>query len=199
MIKSYKDYLYYLEADRIAISPEHKSPPLINIYESDVIWSFIRLLRKCEYYHNCKSHGLYKFYYKYLQYRLFRMQKKYLLGIPMNVFGPGFSISHLGPIVVNGFAKVGKNCRLHPFTQIGIDGKSSGVATIGDNVYISCGVKIIGPVEIADGVTIGANAVVTKSFLTPNITIAGVPAKQISDHGNLLPLNRRGADIAMKK
>lgn len=123
-------------------------------------------------------------------------RKKYLLGITMNMFGLGFSISHLGPIVINGFTKVGKNYRLHPFTQVGIDGKNPGVAEIGDNVYISCSVKIIGAVKITDGITIGANAVVTKSFETPNITIAGVPAKQISDHGNLLPESRRGADIA---
>lgn len=199
MIQSKEDYLYYLEADRIAIHPDHSTPPYMLIYESDIIWKFQRLLRKCEYYHNCKQHGLWKIYYKFLQYRLFRMQKQYSLGIPMNVFGPGFSISHLGPIVINGFAKVGKNCRLHPFTQIGIDGKNPGVAEIGDNVYISCGAKIIGPVKIADGITIGANAVVTKSFETPNITIAGVPAKLISDHGNLLPESRRGADIAKRK
>ena len=196
MIKSKEDYKYYLEADRIALAPYHKRPPLIPIYESDIIWMFLRMLRRVEYYHNCKNNGLNKIYYKFLQYRLFRLQKKYLLGIPINVFGPGFSISHLGPIVVNGFAKVGKNCRLHPFTQIGIDGKSDGVAVIGDNVYISCGVKIIGNVKIADGITIGANAVVTKSFETPDITIAGVPAKQISSKGNFLDPSRRGADIA---
>ena len=41
------------------------------------------------------------------------------------------------------------------------------------------GAVIIGKIKIADGIKIGANSVVTKSFLEPNITIAGVPAKKI--------------------
>lgn len=60
----------------------------------------------------------------------------------MNVFGPGMSIAHLGPIVINGFTKIGKNCRIHPFTTIAIDGRNSGVELMGDNVYLSNGVKL---------------------------------------------------------
>lgn len=124
------------------------------------------------------------------------MQVKTGFGVPINVFGPGFSISHLGPIVINGFSKVGKNCRLHPFTCIGIDGRSNGVATIGDNVYISTGAKIIGEIEIANNVTIAANAVVVKTILEENTTWGGVPAKKISSQGSPFPMDRRGADIA---
>lgn len=51
--------------------------------------------------------------------------------------------------------------------------------TIGNNVEIGFGAVIIGKIKIADGIKIGANSVVTKSFLEPNITIAGVPAKKI--------------------
>ena len=56
---------------------------------------------------------------------------------------------------------------------------------IGNNVYIAPGVKILPDAEIADNIRIGANAVVTKSFLEPGITIAGVPAVKISDKGNM--------------
>lgn len=45
------------------------------------------------------------------------------------------------------------------------------------------GQKILPGVEIADNIRIGANAVVTKSFTDPGITIAGVPAVKISDKG----------------
>jgi serine O-acetyltransferase len=51
-------------------------------------------------------------------------------------------------------------------------------------VYIAPGAKIYGAIEIADNIAIGANAVVNKSFLEPNITIAGVPARKISDKGS---------------
>ena len=199
MIKSKKDLLYYLEADKIAMGVgNQKRPHIISRYESDIIWKFERTLRFTEYYHNCKSEGLNKIIYKLWQYRLFRMQVKTGFGIPINVFGPGFSISHLGPIVINGFAKVGKNCRLHPFTCIGVDGRSNGVANIGDNVYISTGAKIIGDVTIANNVAIAANAVVVKSILEENTTWGGVPARKISDNGSPFPTERRGADIAKK-
>lgn len=196
MIRSKKDYMYFLEADRIALGEKRKRPHFISIYESDVIWKFQRLLRKAEYLHNCRSNGIYKIYYKIIQYRLFRAQIKTGFSIPMNVFGPGMSIAHLGPIVINGFAKIGKNCRIHPFTTIGIDGRSDKVATIGDNVYLSNGCKIIGDVRICDNVVIAAGAIVVKSIDEENSVFGGVPAKKISDAGNPFPMERRGADIA---
>lgn len=199
MIKSKSDLRYYLKADKIAMDVSGRRPHLIARYESDYIWRFERALRYTEYYHNCKSRGISRIVYKAWQYRLFRLQIKTGFGIPINVFGPGLSISHLGSIVINGFAKVGKNCRLHPMTCIGVNGHTNDVATLGDNVYISTGVKIIGPVTVADGVCLGANAVVTKSIEEPNTTWGGVPAKKISDEGSPFPMNRRGADIAKKE
>ena len=198
MIKSKKDYLYFLEADRIALGEKRKRPNLISIYESDVIWKFQRLLRKAEYFHNCRAKGIYRVYYKFIQYRLFCAQVKTGFCIPMNVFGPGMSIAHLGPIVINGFAKIGKNCRIHPFTTIGIDGRSNEVALIGDNVYLSNGCKIIGDVKICDNVVVAAGAVVVKSITEENAVFGGVPAKKISDSGNPFPMERRGADIAKR-
>lgn len=198
MIQSKSDYIYYIEADRIALGEKRQKPHLISIWESDVIWKYQRLLRKAEYLHNCKSSGIHKLYYKWVQYRLFRMQVKTEMNIPMNVFGPGLSIAHLGPIVINGFAKVGKNCRLHPFTTIGIDGRSGKVATVGDDVYLSNGCKLIGEIEIGNNIVIAAGAVVTKSFVEENAVIGGVPAKVISYSGNPFPMERRGADIVKR-
>lgn len=198
MIQSKEDYLYYLEADRIALGENRKRPHFISIWEADIIWKFQRILRKTEYLHNCKSSGIYKIYYKWIQYKLFHAQVKTGIGIHLNVFGPGLSIAHLGPIVVNGHAKVGKNCRIHPFTTIGIDGRSGKVAAVGDNVYLSNGCKLIGDIEIGDGIVIAAGAVVTKSFTEENAVVGGVPAKVISYSGNPFPQERRGADIAKR-
>jgi serine O-acetyltransferase len=94
------------------------------------------------------------------------------------------AIAHKGTIIVNSGALIGENCRLHVGVNIGtIPGCGHVAPKIGDNVYIAPGVKIYGNIEIASGVVIGANAVVTKSFLQENICIAGVPAKKISDIG----------------
>lgn len=198
MIQNKKDYLYYLEADRIALGEKRKNPHVISIWESDIIWKFQRLLRKAEYLHNCKSSGIYKIYYKWVQYRLFRAQVKTGMNIPLNVFGPGMSIAHIGPIVINGFSRVGKNCRIHPFTTIGINGRTGKVAKVGDNVYLSNGCKLIGDIEISDGVVIAAGAVVTKNVSEENAVVGGVPAKIISYSGNPFPKERRGADIAKR-
>ena len=104
--------------------------------------------------------------------------------IPLNVFGPGLSIAHRGTIVVNSNAKVGSNCRLHVGVNIGTaPGVPNLSPTIGNDVYIGPGAKIYGKITLADGIVIGANAVVTHSFDEPNITIAGVPARKINDMG----------------
>ena len=195
MIDSKEKLKFYLDSDRIALGMERRYPHFVSRYESDIIWKFQIALRKTEYYHNCKCNGLHRLIYKMWQYRLFRLQIKTGFGIPINVFGPGFSISHLGPIVINGFAKVGKNCRLHPFTCIGVDGRTNETATLGDNVYISTGAKIIGAVTIADDVCLGANTVVTKTIVESGTTWGGIPAKKISDKGSPFPIERRGADV----
>lgn len=197
MIKSRLDLKYFLKADAIAIGAGTKKPHLISIYETDVIWKYQINLRKAEYYYNVKRHSIIGYILtKFYQYTLFRKQVATGIIIPLNVFGPGLSIAHLGPVIINGKAKVGKNCRLHPFTTIGMDGREDDVAIIGDNVYISTGAKIIGAVRIADDCCIGAGAVVTRSIDASHTTWAGVPAKKISNNGSSFPMDRRGADIA---
>ena len=99
------------------------------------------------------------------------------------MFGPGLSIAHYGTIVVNSNAKIGKNCRIQEGVNIGASGNER-APQIGDNVFIGSGAKIIGDIVIADGIAIGAGAIVVKSFTDKNITIAGNPAKKISDHGS---------------
>ncbi|MDI9394078.1 MAG: serine acetyltransferase [Euryarchaeota archaeon] len=188
MIKSKQEYKYYLEADKIALGIKRKKPRLL----FDEVWVFQRLLRKVEYYKNCKNSIFYLPYYYYL-YSKFRLLSMFFgFQIKPNVFGPGLSISHRGTIVVNGNARVGENCRIHVCTVIGSKaGAGSEVLTpkIGNHVYIGPGAKIFGDIIIADGIAIGANSVVNKSFTEPNIGIAGVPARKINDRGseNLIP------------
>ena len=88
-------------------------------------------------------------------------------------------VIHHGNIVISKDSILGDNIVLHGNNCIGNNGQNKKSPKIGNNVNIGWGTAIIGDVEIADNITIGANSVVTKSFLTPNITIAGNPAKQI--------------------
>lgn len=59
------------------------------------------------------------------------------------------------------------------------------VPVIGNNVIILAGAKLFGRIVIGDDVMIGANAVVNKSFPEGHCRIAGVPAKVISNEGNI--------------
>ena len=82
-------------------------------------------------------------------------------------------IAHYGPIVVNNTAKVGKNCRIHEGVTIGATGKNGQAAIIGDNCFLATGAKVIGDIHLGNDIAVGANAVVTKSFLEDKITLGG--------------------------
>lgn len=186
MIKNKKDYKMYLDADRIALGKEYRKPKFVH----DEIWKFERLLRKTEYYTNCRRDVIGKIYSMFLQFYYYKKRLKYNTYIPLNVFGPGLSIAHFGSIVVNGNAKIGKNCRIQESTTIGATNGSDKAPIIGNNIFIGSGSRIIGEIEIGNDIAIGANAVVINNFKEDGITIAGVPAKKISDNDSHSNLNK---------
>ena len=100
------------------------------------------------------------------------------LDIGINSCGDGLKIWHTaGGVVINPHARIGTNLPLHGCNCIGNNGLTSAVPKLGNHVDIGYGAVIIGGIEIADDVKIGANAVVNKSVLVPGCTVAGVPAK----------------------
>lgn len=106
--------------------------------------------------------------------------------------GNGFYIGHHGTIVVNGGTVIGRNVNISQGVTLGQAnrGEHKGVPTIGDNVYISPGAKIIGAVKVGNNVAIGANAVVTHD-VPDNACVAGVPARIISMDGSEGYVNRK--------
>ena len=66
-----------------------------------------------------------------------------------------------------------------PYAKLAGDDKLDKAPTIGDNVILGIDCTVVGDVYLADGITVGAGAVVTKSFYEPGIHIAGVPARKI--------------------
>ncbi len=144
------------------------------------IWKYQKLLRKTEYHYNNKNGSL----WHSLNYLICRRRKNKLgvkLGLEIweNSFDIGLQIHHSGNIVVNGNARIGRNCQLHGSNCIGNDGKSNDAPVIGNNVEIGVGAKIIGGVKISDNIKIAAGAVVINSFLEPGITIGGIPARKL--------------------
>lgn len=179
MIKSREEYYAYIKQDQLALGRQKdKSPRLFG----DEIWKLERLLRRVEYYKNCRRGLLGVVLGKCYGYRFHRLSVRLGMTLPINVFGPGLAIPHYGTIVVHANARIGRNCRLQEGVTIGAANGSHDAATIGNNCYFGSGAKVIGAVRIADDVAVGANAVVTRDILEPGTTWAGAPAKKISDH-----------------
>lgn len=185
MIDSKETLKRYLEQDKLALGRRGDSKPRLF---GDEIWKFEILLRKVEYYINCKSGVFATIVRKYYKFRFHNLSVKLGFSIPPNVFAEGLAIPHYGTIVVHANAKIGRNCRLQEGVNIGATSGSHEAAVIGDNCFFGSGAKIIGAVKIADDVAVGAGAVVTKDIAEPGTTWAGIPAKKISDknsHDNL--------------
>lgn len=95
-------------------------------------------------------------------------------------FGPGFVLVHSIGVVINSDVKAGKNLVIEHGVTIGAEKFKS--PSIGDNVFIGAGAKIIGAVKIGNDVKIGANAVVTHD-LPDGATAVGAPARVVRIYG----------------
>jgi serine O-acetyltransferase len=90
--------------------------------------------------------------------------------------GHNFVIDHFGGIVISGYAKFGDNCRIRNGVVVGLQRIDDPRApTIGDNVDIGAGAKLLGPISVGNNVHIGANAVVVSDVPDDCIAV-GVPA-----------------------
>jgi serine O-acetyltransferase len=148
--------------------------------ENTYIWRYVKTMRYCDYYttnkHKSPWHGFMYWWYM----RKYNKQSVRLgLIIGAGTFDAGICIYHTGNIVVNGYSKIGKNCKLHGSNCIGNSHCKDDCPTIGDNVRLGVGAKVFGKIYIANNVTIAAGAVVTKSCFEEGVTLAGIPAKII--------------------
>jgi serine O-acetyltransferase len=101
--------------------------------------------------------------------------------VPSVPIGPGLYIPHpVGTVIMA--QSIGSRCHLISGITIGMRGPQE-FATIGDDVYIGAGARVLGDIHIGDGAQIGANAVVLKD-VPAGVTAVGVPAR-------LLPPRRR--------
>lgn len=114
--------------------------------------------------------------------KLGKAKEKTGIDLDPNVAGAGLRISH-GKCVISVDARLGEGCKILSDVTIGKLGpyNQDGAPIIGNHVYIGTGARIIGNIEIADDVVIGANAVVCRSITERGITVAGIPARKISD------------------
>lgn len=94
--------------------------------------------------------------------------------------GKGLFIDHGSGVIIGETAVIGDNCTLYQGVTLGGTGKDTGKRhpTLGDNVMVGSGAKILGPFTIGDNSKIGAGSVVLKE-VPPNSTVVGVPGRVV--------------------
>ena len=119
--------------------------------------------------------------------RFLSQAARFLTGIeihPAARIGKGLLIDHGMGVVIGETAEVGDNCTFYQGVTLGGTGKEKGKRhpTIGNNVVVGVGAKLLGFITVGDNSIIGANAVVLNS-VPPNCTAVGVPARIVRENG----------------
>jgi serine O-acetyltransferase len=137
-------------------------------------------------FHAILMHRIAHYLYKHkllLLGRLISQINRFLTGIeihPAAKIGKGFFIDHGMSVVIGETAEVGDNVTLYQGVTLGGTGKEKGKRhpTLGDNIVVGSGAKVLGPVKIGDNSKIGAGAVVLRD-VPANSTVVGVPGKAV--------------------
>jgi cysteinyl-tRNA synthetase len=115
--------------------------------------------------------------------RLFSQVAKVITGIeihPAAKIGKGFFIDHGMGVVIGETSEIGENCLIYQGVTLGGTGKEKGKRhpTLGNNVVVGAGSKILGAITIGDNAKIGANSVVLQP-VPKNSIVVGVPGRVI--------------------
>ena len=132
------------------------------------------------------SHKLYVSRH-YFSARLVSQVARFLTGIeihPGAKIGKGLFIDHGMGVVIGETAEIGDNCTLYQGVTLGGTGKDSGKRhpTLGDNVMVGAGAKVLGPFKIGSGTKVASGAVVLEE-IPENSTAVGIPARVVRIDG----------------
>jgi len=132
------------------------------------------------------AHALYQ-KGRYFEARAVSQASRFVTGIeihPAAQIGKGFFIDHGMGVVIGETAEIGDNCTIYQGVTLGGTGKDVGKRhpTLGDNVMVGAGAKVLGPVKIGSNSKIAANAVVLHA-VPENSTAVGIPAKVVRRDG----------------
>lgn len=101
---------------------------------------------------------------------------------PAATIGRRFVIDHGMGVVIGGTAILGNDVMLYQGVTLGMTGKHGGKRhpTLGNNVMVGAGAKVLGDITLGDNSKVGANAVVVHD-VPSDVTVAGVPARVVND------------------
>ncbi len=123
--------------------------------------------------------------------RLFSHLSRFLTGIEIHPgarIGESFFIDHGMGVVIGETTEIGSNVTLYQGVTLGGTGKETGKRhpTIGDNVVVGAGAKVLGPIEIGENSRIGAGSVVLQT-VPANATVVGIPGRVVYYNGEKVP------------
>lgn len=132
------------------------------------------------------AHFLYRHKWFFLA-RFLSQFARFLTGIeihPGAKIGQGVFIDHGSGVVIGETTEIGDGCTIYQGATLGGTGKEKGKRhpTLGKNVLVGTGAKILGPFKVGDNSKIAANAVVLEE-IPPNSTAVGVPARVVKQNG----------------
>ena len=107
---------------------------------------------------------------------------------PGATIGKGLFIDHGSGVIIGETAELGDNITLYQGVTLGGTGKEQGKRhpTLGDNVMVSAGAKVLGSFKIGENSKIGAGSVVLKE-VPANCTVVGVPGRIVKQDGAKIP------------
>ena len=128
------------------------------------------------------AHKLYKCGLRFIP-RLISQLSRFLTKIeihPGATIGKGLLIDHGCGVVIGETTVIGDDCTIYQGVTLGGTGKETGKRhpTLGNNVMVGAGAKILGPFVVGDGSKIAANAVVLRE-VDKDSTCVGVPARVV--------------------
>ncbi len=131
------------------------------------------------------SHRLWQLKFKWLA-RFISSLARWFTGVeihPGAIIGRRFFIDHGMGVVIGETAKIGDDCTLYHGVTLGGTTWQKGKRhpTLGNNVVIGAGAKILGPITLADNVRVGSNSVVVKS-IDEFQTVVGVPGRVLKNN-----------------
>ena len=106
---------------------------------------------------------------------------------PAAKIGRRLVIDHGTGVVIGATAEIGDDCLLYQGVTLGGTGKDVGKRhpTLGNNVMVGCGAKVLGPFTVGDNARIAANSVVLRA-VPPDSTVVGVPGRIVRLRGEKL-------------
>lgn len=171
-MSSLKTFITHFKADIESV--KQRDPAAKNTLEIILTYSGL---------HAVAAYRISHYFYEkklYLTARVISQLARFFTGIeihPGAKIGKGLFIDHGMGVVIGETTEIGDNCLLYQGVTLGGTGKDKGKRhpTLGNNVMVGSGAKVLGPFKVGNNVKIAANAVVLET-IPDNCTAVGVPA-----------------------